>query len=42
MDSAYGSPLQQIEETQMPTIDLSGYTAQEIKEILNSEKQDEE
>ncbi len=42
MDSAYGSPIQQIEETQMPTLDLSGYTAEEIKEILNSDKKNEE
>lgn len=42
MDSAYGSPIQQIEETQMPTLDLSGYTAEEIKDILNSDKKNEE
>ena len=37
MDSAYGSPVQQIEETQMQQIDLSDYSAEDIKEFLNKD-----
>ena len=36
LDSAYGSPVQQIEQTNTE-IDLSGMTTDEIKELLKSE-----
>ena len=42
MDSGYGSPVQQIEETQVQQVDLSNYSAEEIKEFLKASKQDNE
>ena len=41
MDSGYGSPVQQIEETQVQQVDLSQYSADEIKEFLKAEKKDD-
>ena len=39
-DSAYGSPVQQIEETQTRRMDLSHLDADQIREILNRDQQD--
>jgi len=36
MDSGYGSPIQQIEQTQT-TVDLSDLTTDEIKDLLKGE-----
>lgn len=36
MDSGYGAPIQQIEQ-QETSIDLSGFTTEEIKDFLNNE-----
>jgi hypothetical protein len=38
MDSGYGAPVQQVEQTQT-NVDLSGLTTDEIKELLNGEQE---